>query len=528
MLSRMRIYTRIVAAVVLCGITWRGPVEAQGPAPIERIIGGSDASAGEAPWMASLHTFGYQPSAADGGHFCGGVLIHPSYVLTAAHCVLGRVASPATLAVTVNRRQLSVQTGTTAQVESVNLHPNYNDITLEYDLALLKLKAPISGVQPARIVPPGTSANAATVGTVYGWGVTSADIAIAGDYADILQVAAIPIPTESQCVAVMLNYFIPSSMLCAGKRASSAGALDGIDSCMGDSGDPLLAVTASGVTRIVAISSWGYDVGCANHRYYGVYSRVDVASSWIYSLVPITPAAISNPAVNGSATVGQTLQCVNTTWEGSNLSFSYTWENSNGQQVAQGPSSYQVRSADIGLRLRCIITAQNQAGAASVSSALSAVVAGAPTTTTTTTSSTSTTSTTSTSSSTTSTTMSGGTGDTRVPRISRLMVTCTGTSCSVEVAAADRGRVVSGVRDITAVAALKVRQCGEENGRRRCSYVESPIQLTAVPDSDPAVARYTFNAASEGTVIIYAQTSDNAGNQSRQRRRSKRVRLAQG
>ena len=45
----------------------------------QRIVGGSDASQGEFPWMVSI--------TRRGGHFCGGTLITKNHVLTAGHCI---------------------------------------------------------------------------------------------------------------------------------------------------------------------------------------------------------------------------------------------------------------------------------------------------------------------------------------------------------------------------------------------------------------------------------------------------------
>ena len=48
------------------------------------IIGGREADPGDWPWMVALMT---DPTAGVSGHYCGGALIAPEWVLTAAHCV---------------------------------------------------------------------------------------------------------------------------------------------------------------------------------------------------------------------------------------------------------------------------------------------------------------------------------------------------------------------------------------------------------------------------------------------------------
>ena len=50
---------------------------------VSRIVGGQTAPPDMAPWQVSLQ-YG---RAGRWNHFCGGSLIHPSWVLTAAHCI---------------------------------------------------------------------------------------------------------------------------------------------------------------------------------------------------------------------------------------------------------------------------------------------------------------------------------------------------------------------------------------------------------------------------------------------------------
>lgn len=51
--------------------------------PNERIVGGSDAQPGDAPYQVSLRE--------NGKHKCGGSILNDRWILTAAHCVKGFV-----------------------------------------------------------------------------------------------------------------------------------------------------------------------------------------------------------------------------------------------------------------------------------------------------------------------------------------------------------------------------------------------------------------------------------------------------
>src|SRR4051794_29316840 len=95
------------------------------------------------PWMASVQT------RSDGSHFCGGSLVAPRWVLTAAHCVDGEQAQD--LQVVLGRTKLSSAGGETFQVAGIIQHEAYRtDPAGGHDVALLHLDRP-SGAPP---LPP--------------------------------------------------------------------------------------------------------------------------------------------------------------------------------------------------------------------------------------------------------------------------------------------------------------------------------------------------------------------------------------
>lgn len=254
------------------------------------IVGGQEAVPGAWPWMAALVTAS-QPNDYV-GQYCGGALIAPQWVLTAGHCVSGRSASQ--IDVTLGKHKLSDSGGERIDVIQIVTHPNFNNSTLDSDIALLKLKTPTN--RPVVSLIPQGDANLSAVGvtaTVIGWG----DMRINGQqgtYADALMQVSLPIVSNETCNAPgSYGGDVTANMMCAGL------AQGGKDSCQGDSGGPLVVPDGTGNGWLQAgVVSWGID--CAQPNYYGVYARVSHFTDWIYSQTG--SAATSTPTVTKTAT----------------------------------------------------------------------------------------------------------------------------------------------------------------------------------------------------------------------------------
>ncbi|XP_073240968.1 transmembrane protease serine 9-like [Porites lutea] len=239
-----------------------------GKGPDSRIVGGTAAKHGDYPWQALLQT------AKTSRQFCGGTLVHPEWVVTAAHCVEGSKS-----------RDIIVRMGAHNRVESkppnakeqrfkllkIIKHPSYHKpIDMSHDIALLKLERPaILDSYTNLACLPSSDPVVGDSCVITGWGT----LASGGSQPDKLQVATVPVVRQSTCEKAYKQYGIHASMICAGLTEG------GVDSCQGDSGGPMVCKDASGLYSLHGVTSWG--VGCADKGKYGVYARVKYLLTWI-------------------------------------------------------------------------------------------------------------------------------------------------------------------------------------------------------------------------------------------------------
>jgi secreted trypsin-like serine protease len=259
-----------------------------------RIINGC--SVGEAdcivgkplPWMVSIHL------NLDKKSFCGGSLIHPYWVLTAAHCVDGlQLTDPPLKAeeieVVIGLHQQShlEKEGEPRQIARIIQHPNWNQYhpSWPFDIALLQLAEP-SKQAPLRIplqVPQQLVPKQSVI--ALGWGLT--DAADDNSGADVLQAVELPIVSNSTCQSAYLGqHEITSTMLCVGFAEGKQ------DSCTGDSGGPLILFEDGQWQQVGIISYGGKNNGprCGGANAYGVATRVFEYLDFIEKQVPLPTA----------------------------------------------------------------------------------------------------------------------------------------------------------------------------------------------------------------------------------------------
>ncbi len=240
------------------------------------IVGGQEATPGEYPWQAYLEI---------GPYGCGGSLIAPQWVLTAAHCVFddnGSVAAPGQVTVYLGEHNLlayepSEQTIGAAQVIA---YPAYNPSNSDGDLALIQLAAPAALNSRVAVLPllmsPGDDPLAApgALSTVTGWG---AIIDSNNSWSPVLREVSLPIVSNTTCNQAMPGPAITPNQICAGYVDG------GKDSCYGDSGGALVVSDGAGGWKQAGIVSYGD--GCALPNRYGVYTRTARFTDWIAQYV---------------------------------------------------------------------------------------------------------------------------------------------------------------------------------------------------------------------------------------------------
>jgi secreted trypsin-like serine protease len=248
-----------------------------------RIVGGQNANIQDYPWQVALMT-------SSGQQFCGGVIIHPEWVITAAHCLGGTIYI---------RAGVTNRTHTTGQdrlVIAQHGHPNYGGSNHQNDIAMLKLQTPLDLSGPnVKAIPIVTAAHAelgytepGVLSKITGWGA----LYWQGPSSNILQVATVPITTMEYAQTAYPGVNITPDMLPAGYPEG------GVDACQGDSGGPLVVPAADSPLgyRVAGLTTWGQ--GCAWPGLPGMYARVSHFEQWLSQTSGIVfeqPSGLFNP-----------------------------------------------------------------------------------------------------------------------------------------------------------------------------------------------------------------------------------------
>lgn len=233
----------------------------QGPPRV--VIGGSPADATANPWMVALSSRSMYGSSRS-GQFCGGTLIAPTKVLTAAHCMVepdGSLTRRPDLKVIQGRTDLWTTAGHEVAVTAVHVNPSFDMARVDKDWAVLTLAEPLDAAVLPMVGQDEKVYAADTPATVLGYGDTTGN----GDYSPVLRTVTVPVTSDAACRSAypggVYGTYVAADMVCAGLTQG------GKDACSADSGGPLLIDG-----RLAGIVSWGD--GCALPKKPGVYTRV--------------------------------------------------------------------------------------------------------------------------------------------------------------------------------------------------------------------------------------------------------------
>lgn len=221
-----------------------------------RIVGGSDTDIERHPWQAAMFDSDF--------YYCGGVIINERRVITAAHCL--EDDPPESFITFRVGTTLRGEGGQEYGIVSYELHPQYDEYMLSFDIAMAQLDGTLSfgaSIQPAALVEVNFEPGDGTDATVTGWGYTDE-----GTLPHVLQEVTIPIVLRSRCAEIWDPWDVDETMICAGISEK--------DSCGGDSGGPLMQDG-----KLIGLVSWGPEA-CGD-GFPGVYTKISHPGiiSWI-------------------------------------------------------------------------------------------------------------------------------------------------------------------------------------------------------------------------------------------------------
>ena len=283
-MSRRSAFAVAASALILTSIGVTTPAALADPVRPE-VVNGRDPSPGEIRPLVYVSA---------GGYSCGGTLVDTLHVVTAGHCSVNNTNA------TFRPSQVTVSWGPSTYfydldrypVTQVTTHPDYDPQTLDNDIAVLTLAAPIPGATPMPIASVAESEADLAAGKSVrsaGYGNLSFD----GQASDYLKVADLTVMSDSVCgsdgserIGGITFYGIGANtdhFVCA--IGVESGTRNIVDTCQGDSGGPLFGGTTT--PYLLGVVSSGY--GCAGvdedgpmpQKTPGIYTRVSAYLPWL-------------------------------------------------------------------------------------------------------------------------------------------------------------------------------------------------------------------------------------------------------
>merc|ERR1711992_425956 len=248
----------------------------------------SESQFGEWPHMcAILHTTPVEEETIN-LYQCGGSLIAPGVVLTAAHYVDKFKQNPSEVKVRCGewdtQHDNEPKPHQDRQVVDLEIHPEFEARNLRNDFAVLFTTEEFvldSHIDTTCLPQPGETFDGTTCFAT-GWGKDK--FGATGEYQVVLKEIDLPVVNHDDCQESLRKtrlggkFKLDDSFVCA-------GGIHGKDTCKGDGGSPLVCPSSQDPNTYIqaGIVAWG--IGCGEDGTPGVYADVSQASCWIDSVI---------------------------------------------------------------------------------------------------------------------------------------------------------------------------------------------------------------------------------------------------
>lgn len=126
----------LIVGILGCALALPSIQDPTNPPREVKIVGGVNAYIEEVPYQLSMRVATINETGTFWSHTCGAIIISQSAVMTAAHCVYGRLERKYSVRAGSDMRS---QGGQLVDVKKIVMHPEYLPSGLYYDIAMMKL-----------------------------------------------------------------------------------------------------------------------------------------------------------------------------------------------------------------------------------------------------------------------------------------------------------------------------------------------------------------------------------------------------